>query len=125
MPILLQTGGARDCAFGDVFSNNLDFECHFGSQWIWEGGQQTVLLVIMLKKTRKRGSRNASRKNKKFIWILDAKMRGLERSNRAFRTVPVAKYEFSVVSKFDGKVVPKWLPKWIQNGALGAPGIVF
>ena len=70
-----------DYVFGDVFANKLDFGCHFGLQWISEGGLKTTFLAIMLEETGKMRSRSGSGANMKFRQILEAEMRGSEKQN--------------------------------------------
>jgi hypothetical protein len=50
---------------------------HFGPQWILQGVAKATFWSIMFEKTRKRRSRNGSRKNMNVRWIFDAKMRAL------------------------------------------------
>ena len=62
---------------GPFFSEKLDFGRNFGPQWILKGVAKATFWSIMFEKTRKRRSRNGSRKNMNFRWIFDAKMGAL------------------------------------------------
>jgi len=63
---------------GPFFSEKLNFGRHFGPQWILKGVAKATFWSIMFEKTRKRRSRNGSRKNMNFRWIFDAKMGALD-----------------------------------------------